>query len=101
MTGEELFKKNLRLSTEFDMYLMEYPEVAKQIPKDALIVLLPEFDNDLCQRNLEITGTCCKEERQPIVYVRIKEVMPLHSRLIKPEIEVATQSREGIRNVFI
>ncbi len=28
MTDEELFTKNLKLSTEFDLYLLEHPEVA-------------------------------------------------------------------------
>ena len=44
MASEELFAKNQKLSTEFDLYIMEHPEIEDQIPDNALIVLLPEYD---------------------------------------------------------
>jgi len=44
MSQRDFFSKNLTLSFEFDLYLLDHPEVAEQIPKDALTVLLPEDD---------------------------------------------------------
>ncbi|HXG21563.1 MAG TPA: DUF5647 family protein [Methylomirabilota bacterium] len=32
MTENEFFEKNFVLTTEFDRYLVEHPEVAEQIP---------------------------------------------------------------------
>lgn len=54
MTEKELFTKNLKLSTEFDLYLLEHPEVTERIPENALIVLLPQEDPELCAKNREL-----------------------------------------------
>ncbi|MDE2485251.1 MAG: hypothetical protein KGL32_08435 [candidate division NC10 bacterium] len=88
MTEQELFTKNLKLSTEFDLYLLEHPEVAEQIPENALVVLLPEEDQELCERNLALVRDR-RESGQAVVYVRIEKVAPPRSRLVKPRVEVA------------
>lgn len=87
MTDEELFTKNLRLSTELDLYLSEHPEVADQIPEDALIILLPQEDPELCERNVELARTRA-EPGQAIVYVRVEKVAPPRSRLVNPRLEI-------------
>ena len=88
MTEKELFTRNVKLSTEFDLYLLEHPEVAEQIPENALIVLLPEEDTDLCEKNLELAKTG-REPGQAIVYVRVEKVAPPRSRLVNPKVEIA------------
>ena len=89
MTEQELFAKNLRLSREFDLYLLEHPEVAKKIPGNALIVLLPEEDANLCRQNREM-ALARRGAGQPIVvYVRLGRLAPPKSRLSSAEIEVA------------
>ncbi len=88
MTDQELFTKNLKLSTEFDLYLIEHPDVAEQIPENALVVLLPEDDQELCERNLAL-ASARRESGQAVVYVRIEKVAPPRSRLVKPRVEVA------------
>ena len=88
MTEKELFTRNLKLSTEFDLYLLEHPEVAERIPENALIVLLPEEDTDLCEKNLELAKTR-REPGQAIVYVRVEKVAPPRSRLVNPKVEIA------------
>ena len=87
MTDRELFTKNLKLSTEFDLYLLEHPEVAEQLPENALIVLLPEEDAELCEKNLELSKTR-REPGQPVVYVRVEKISPPRSRLVNPRVEV-------------
>lgn len=87
MTEKELFTKNLKLSTEFDLYLFEHPEAAEQIPENALVVLLPEEDPELCERNLEL-ARARREPAQPIVYVRVEKIAPPRSRLVNPRVEV-------------
>jgi hypothetical protein len=87
MTERELFSKNLRLSSEFDLYLLEHPEVAERIPENALLVLLPEEDAELCESNLELAQKR-REPGQPIVYIRVEKVSPPRSRLVNPRVEV-------------
>ena len=91
MNQRDFFSKNLTLSTEFDLYLLDHPEVAEQIPKNALIVLLPEDDQDLCTYNLE-NAKKKKEPGQKVVYVKIRGLEPPRSRLISPELELAPAS---------
>ena len=88
MTEQELFTKNLTLSREFDLYLVEHPEVAERIPANALIVLLPEDDPELCAKNQELTQAR-REPGQAIVSVRVGKLMPPRSRLVNPQVEVA------------
>lgn len=83
MTDEEIFEKNLILSTEFDRYILEHPEFAEKIPVNAQVVLLPEDDEELRNKNLEI-AKAQREPGQPVVYVHIEKVAPQMSRLVNP-----------------
>jgi len=73
MTREELFRKNQQLSTEFELYLLEHPEIEEKIPDNAMIVLLPEYDKELATKNKEL-AEANKEEGQTIVYVRVEKL---------------------------
>jgi hypothetical protein len=73
MTREELFKKNQQLSTEFELYLLEHPEIEDAIPNNALIVLLPEYDKELSEKNMEL-AEANKEPGQTIVYVKVEKL---------------------------
>ena len=42
MKQNKLVEKNLELSFEFSRYLMAHPEVERQIPRGAQVVMLPE-----------------------------------------------------------
>jgi hypothetical protein len=87
MTEDELVARNLILMTEFDRYVLEHPEFAEQIPSNAQIVLLPEDDPELSEKNLGISKPQ-RESGQPVIYVRIEKVLPPLSRLVNPRIEV-------------
>ncbi len=54
MTREDLCRKNQQLSTEFELYLLEHPEIEEQIPDNAMIVLVPEYDQELATKNIEL-----------------------------------------------
>ena len=41
MSEQELFEKNLVLTTEFDRYLLEHPEIAEQIPSSKQKQVVP------------------------------------------------------------
>ena len=90
MTEQELFTKNLKLSTEFDLYVLEHPEVAEQIPDNALILLLPDEDPELCARNLALAQSH-REPDQPVVHIHVEKIAPPRSRLVNPRVEIAGQ----------
>jgi hypothetical protein len=88
VTEQEIFAKNIILSTEFDRYVIEHPEFAEKIPLNAQVVLLPENDQELCRINMEIAEKQ-REEGQQVVYVHIGKVAPQISRLTNVSLEVA------------
>lgn len=73
MTREELFRKNQQLSTEFELYLLEHPDVEKKIPDNAMVVLLPEYDKELAKKNMGL-AEAGREAGQIIVYVRVEKL---------------------------
>jgi hypothetical protein len=73
MTREELFSKNQQLSTEFELYLLEHPEIEETIPDNALIVLVPVYDKELSANNIRI-AEAHKEPGQTIVYVKVESL---------------------------
>ncbi|MBI5183740.1 MAG: hypothetical protein HY999_05205 [Nitrospinae bacterium] len=87
MTEEEIFRKNLILSTEFDRYIFEHPDFAEKIPLNAQVVFLPEDDPALCRINMEIAKNQ-REEGQQVVYVHIGSIAPQISRLTNVSLEV-------------
>jgi hypothetical protein len=90
MNKQEFFEKNLMLSTEFSRYVLDHPEVAKRIPKDAIVVILPEYDQKLAEENLKIAKSR-REKDQPMVLVRVKRLAPARkSRLVKPKVEIVS-----------
>ena len=90
MTEKEFFDKSLTLSFEFSRYLISHPEVEEQVPKGALVVLLLEDDPDFNERAMEL-GRVQKEEKQPMVIVRVQKLLPpTESRLVNPKLELVS-----------
>lgn len=89
MTEKEIFEKNLILSTEFDRYVMENSEFAEKLPNNALIVLLPADNSELCNINIELAKKQ-RETGQQIVYIHIGEIAPQMSRLKDVNMEIVT-----------
>jgi len=88
MTKDDLFHKNLILSHEFDLYVLEHPEILEEIPEHAKIVLLPEDDPELAEINLRMAEENQKP-RQPIVLIRLGKLKPLTSRITRFKMEIA------------
>ena len=87
MKDTKLVEKNLELSFEFMRHLLSHPELEKSIPKEAQVVLLPDYDEKLRRFNLR-NSKRHREKGQPVVYVRIKRLGPARpSRLIGTQIE--------------
>ena len=92
MDVQDIFSKNVTLSTEFNKYLIEHPEFADQIPDDAVVILLPADDPELCQENLKLAErnqTIDDIPDRPVVQVKIERLAPPPpSRLVNPTVEL-------------
>ena len=83
-----LEKKRVILVTEFDRYVIEYPEFAAKIPPNAQVVLQVEGDGEYNKWVRQLAGKQ-REPEQAVVFVKIKGLKPVKSRLIKPEAALA------------
>lgn len=85
---EILERKHAILVTEFDRYVVEHPEFAVEIPRNAQIVLQLEGDEEYNRWSRQLAENQ-REPSQKVVYVKVKGLRPARSRLLKPEIAVA------------
>jgi hypothetical protein len=90
--SQVIFIRNVTLSTEFNKYLSEHPEFAEQIPDEAVVILLPADDPELCQENLKLAEqnkTIDDVPDRPVVHVKIERLAPPPpSRLVNPTVEL-------------
>ncbi len=88
MTKEkEMIERNIELSAELSRYLFEHPEIEAKIPIEAEIILLPEFDQELKEFNLNL-GKNIEAGGNKVIYVTIKDIRPKTlSRIEKIELE--------------
>ena len=78
-------QKNAELVTEFDRYVREHPDFAERIPDNALVAVLVEGDEEF-NRWSEAGAKRQAEKGQAIVYVKIKRIQPIRSRIQEMEI---------------
>lgn len=78
-------RRNSELVTEFDRYVREHPEFAERIPDNALVAMLVEGDEDF-NRWSHDGAKRQAEKKQPIVYVKIKKIQPIRSRIEEVEL---------------
>lgn len=99
MNKQEIAHKNLMLGKEFDLYLLDNPEIQKQIPRGAYLALLPDGDPELAEINLQAAQRY-KDAGTPVVYARIKKMRPIVSRITGMELTVekkrAARNRKGV-----
>jgi hypothetical protein len=81
-------RKHAILVTEFDRYVVEHPEFAVKIPRNAQIVLQVEGEEEYNAWSRQIAARQ-REQDQSVVFVKVKGLKPAKSRLIKPEIAAA------------
>ena len=84
---EEMIERNIELSAEFSRYVFEHPEIEEKLPVEAEVVLLPEFDRELREFNLQL-GKEIENEGGKVIYISIKEIRPKAiSRIERIELE--------------
>ena len=79
-------RKNTELIKEFNHYIREHPEFADSIPDEAVVVMQLAGDEEFNVWSRGLAESRAQEGR-PIVYVKIKELAPLHSRIRDLELE--------------
>jgi len=79
-------RKNTELIKEFDRYVREHPEFANDIPKNAVVVMQLEGNAKFNEWSRKLAKTHASNS-QPIVYVRIRKLKPLRSRIEKLELK--------------
>ena len=82
-----LERKNTELIKEFDRYIREHPEFADNIPNNAVVVMQLEKDEEFNKWSRGIAKSQA-EKGQPVVYIRIKKMRPIRSRIDELEIAV-------------
>lgn len=92
MSKRQLFKKNLEISSEFSRYVLEHPEFADKIPRNALVVFLPQNDTSLREYNLKL-ALMHREPKQPLVYVHFEGLRKKTPRILKPKLEIVKNER--------
>jgi phenolic acid decarboxylase len=80
-----LEKKHGILVTEFGRYVVEHPEFTEKFPQNAQIVLQVEGDEEYNRWSKELSDRQ-REAGQAVVYVKVKGLRPVKSRLIEPEV---------------
>ncbi len=91
---ETLIEKNMTLSFEWERYLLEHPDLLKDMPNRAEVVLLPKDDPQLYQLNLAAARKARRKDRTaPIVFVEVDALAPTHSRLINPKVKARPSTR--------
>jgi len=70
-----LTERNLELSAEFSRFVFEHPEIEEKISVESEIILLPEFDPELKDYNLQI-GKTIEVEGGKVIYFSIRSIRP-------------------------
>ena len=84
----EFAKKQFELAAEFGKYVFAHPEVDAILPDGAYVYFEVEGEPQFNQYSRELAEKQQREERVPVVLVRIKGLAPPQvSRLIDPIIE--------------
>jgi len=71
MTHDEILKKNLDLHAEWMKYVFDHPDVLDEIPKGAVLVILPEDDREMFEVNKKVIEKK-KAQGIPIFAVTLK-----------------------------
>jgi hypothetical protein len=80
LTKDEVTKKNLDLHAEWMKYAFDNPDVLDRFPKGAVLVILPEDDNELYAENYRGLEEA-KRKGLPVFVVTMKTPKPQISNI--------------------
>jgi hypothetical protein len=79
-------RKNTDLIKEFNRYIREHPEFTDNIPNNAIVIMQLEGDDEFNEWGLRLGKSHAENGRQ-IIYVKIKRIRPIRSRIEELEIK--------------
>jgi hypothetical protein len=77
------------LLAEFDQYVLEHPDFAKEIPHNAQIVFVDKRRPDFSHWSVQAFGSLPPNDDHPgrsVVYIEIGELIPRRSRIKSPRL---------------
>lgn len=85
-TKNIMARKNTDLIKEFNRYIREHPEFADSIPNNAIVIMQLEGDEEFNKWSIRL-GKSHAEKGQPVIYIRIKRIKPIRSRIDELELK--------------
>ncbi len=76
---QQLFLKNLMLTTEFNKYIIDHPDILDGIPDNALVILLPSDDPEFCSKMIGLVDhyrAIDDQKDRPTIYIKIEKIAP-------------------------
>ena len=73
-------EKNLDLIFEFEKYVLEHPEIAERIPRDAVVFMKIAGDQKFNRWSKRKAKKQAKKG-VPLIAVTVKKMSPVHSRI--------------------
>lgn len=79
-------RKNTELIQEFNRYIREHPDFTDSIPDNAIVIMQLEGDDDFNKWSSKLARVHMGKG-QSVVYIRVKKIKPVRSRIEELEIE--------------
>ena len=79
-------RKNTDLIKEFNRYIRDHPEFADSIPNNAIVIMQLEGDEEFNKWSVRL-GKSHAEKGHPVIYIRIKRIKPIRSRIEELELK--------------
>ena len=87
MTDSEILERNLELQAALMQYLFDHPDILDHLPDDFRLVILPDDDPELGQRNLELLSQQGDADK-PVIIARMRTRQPLDWKASPPQVFV-------------
>jgi len=94
MTDDEMLERNLELQAAFMQYLFDHPDILGRLPDDFRLVILPDDDPELGQRNLELLSRQGDSDK-PLIIARMCTRRPIDLKTCPPQVFVPVMAAAG------
>ena len=85
---KKMIEKNLDLIFEFEKYVLDHPDLANRIPRNAVVSVRLDGDDEFNRWSRRLAKKQ-REGRQPVYCVTIKKMRPVCSRIEELRVERA------------
>lgn len=84
--NREFAERNVDLALEFNRYVIEHPEITEEIGGNARVIFQIEGDEEFNEWGRELGKSYASRGDKPIVYVTVKKMRPIQSRIEELEV---------------